>query len=420
MISKRAGDKYKRRKNLILLLFIVSLAAALGFCVYTGVEMRQFSEYTYEETEQRLLSVSRYAAVLVTAEELAELQTPEDMPGPVFGELRRRMDVFAKENNILYVYYMRNTEDGLAQYILDNDFTEEAVDLTTDPIEWENSARIALDGQGAAAEMHKYLSGYEHLISAFAPVYDAGGQVVAVAGVDISDEQMLGMHRTMNLLIPLQALGVLAIGVCGFLSVFMYNRADRDRVKLTLEVEKGDIDTLTGVYNRRFFDRHMDRLVESLSQTGRQLGLLMVDIDFFKQYNDTYGHLAGDECLQLVAKSLRNGIWREEDFIARYGGEEFFAVLPDADEAGAREIAERLLKGVQDLDIPHCASAVSDHVTVSIGVASVKVEKGADWKEYVKRADEFLYMAKQSGRDCCAHFGTAGAEQPRAPEILDA
>ena len=418
--SKRTGDKYKRRKNIILLLFGVSFAAALVFCLYTGVEMRVFSEYSYAETESRLLSVSRYAAGLVSPEELDELQTPEDLDKPVFGELRRRMDAFAQENNILYVYYMRGTEDGLAQYIIDNDFTEETVDLTTAPFEWEDKARIALAGQGAAAEMHEYLTGYEHLISAFAPVVDADGRVVAVVGVDISDRQLLGMHRTMNLLIPLQALGVLAIGVCGLLSVFMYNRADKDRIKLTKEVAKGDIDPLTRMYNRRFFDRHMDLLAQSLCQSGRHLGLLMVDIDFFKQYNDTYGHLAGDECLQLVAKSLQNGIRREDDFIARYGGEEFIAVLPDASEAGACEIANRLLKGVRDLGIPHRSSTVSDYITVSIGVASVKVEKGVDWKEYIQLADDFLYVAKQGGRDRCAHLGMADARPACASETLDA
>ena len=420
MNSKRTGEKYKGRKSIIFLPFAVSLAVALGMCVHVGGELHVFSEYAYRETEYRLLSVSRYAAGLVSPEELDELRAPEDLDKPVFGELRVRLAAFAQENNILYIYYMRSTEDGLAQYILDNDFTEETVDLSSAPFEWEDKARIALAGQDAAAEMHEYLTGYEHLISAFAPVVDADGQVVAVVGIDISDTQLLSMRNTMNILIPLQVLGVLAIGACGLLSMFMYNSADKDRIKLTKEVAERDIDPLTGVYNRRFFDRHMDLLAQSLCQSGRHLGLLMIDIDFFKQYNDTYGHLAGDECLQLVAKSLQNGIRREDDFIARYGGEEFMAVLPDASEAGACEIANRLLCGVRDLGIPHQTSAVSSHVTVSIGVVSAKVEKGVDWKEYIQLADDFLYMAKQGGRDRCAHLGMADAEPACAAETQDA
>jgi diguanylate cyclase (GGDEF) domain len=294
---------------------------------------------------------------------------------------------------------MRNTDDGLAQYIIDNDLTEETVDLTTEPFVWEDKARIALNDQVAAAEMHQYLTGYEHLISAFAPVLDANGKVAAVVGVDISDEQLLSMHNTMNILTPLQVLGVLTIGVCSLLNVFMYNTADK---RLSIEVEKGDIDPLTNIYNRRFFDKHMEQLVQSLSHSGRQLGLLMIDIDFFKQYNDTYGHLAGDECLQLVAKGLQEGIRHEGDFITRYGGEEFIAVLPDTDEAGACDIANRLQRNIRELNIPHKASTVSDRVTVSIGIVSVKVEEGANWKDYVKCADDLLYIAKQNGRDQCA------------------
>jgi diguanylate cyclase (GGDEF)-like protein len=399
MFNKKSAAKYQGRKNLTLSLFVISVVVVLVLCLYTGTEMRNLSEYIYQETEHRLLTVSRYAAELVTARELNELQTPEDLSKPVFNELRQRMVEFAGTNNIMFVYYMRNTDENLAQYILDNDFTEEAVDLTTEPFEWEEKALVALNDRVAAAEMHQYLTGYAHLISAFAPVFDADGQVVAVVGVDISDEQLLDIHNNMDILTPLLAFGVLAILVCGLLNVFMHNRAEKDRVELVVEVEKGDIDPLTGIYNRRFFDKRINRLMGSLSRSGRLLGMLMIDIDFFKQYNDTYGHLAGDNCLKLVAESLKNGVRRDDDFVARYGGEEFVAVLPDTNEAGVREVAARLLENVRALNIPHDTSAAAKHVTVSIGIVSVKVENGSSWKDYLKRADEALYLSKQNGRD---------------------
>jgi diguanylate cyclase (GGDEF)-like protein len=412
VFNKKTSPNYQGRKNLTLALFIISVAVILALCLYTGMEMRNFSEYIYQETEHRLLTASRYAAELVTAQELNELQTPEDLDKPVFSDLRQRLIKFAGDNNILFVYYMRNTEEGLAQYILDNDLTAETVDLTTEPFEWEEKALVALNDHVAAAEMYQYLTGYEHLISAFAPVFDADGQVVAVAGVDIGDEQLLAIHKAMNILIPLLAFGMLAISVCSLLNVFMHNHADRDRIMLTAEVEKGDIDPLTAIYNRRFFDKHITRLLDSLSRSGSFLGLLMIDIDFFKQYNDTYGHLEGDECLRLVAESLRNGIRREGDFVARYGGEEFVAVLPDASATWACEIAGRLLKNVRNLNIPHETSAVSDHVTVSIGIISTKVENGINWDDYVKRADEALYSAKQSGRNRCVYLEFSDAPKP--------
>jgi diguanylate cyclase (GGDEF)-like protein len=411
VFNKKPVSKYQGRRNLTLSLFVISVAVVLALCLYTGIELRKFSEYIYQETEHRLLTVSRYAAELVTARELNELQTPEDLSKSVFNDLRQRMIKFASENNILFVYYMRNTDENLAQYILDNDLTAETVDLTTKPFEWEEKALVALNDHVAAAEMHKYLVGYDHLISAFAPVFDADGKVVAVVGVDISDEQLLFIHNTMNILIPLLAFGVLVIFVCGLLNVFMHNRADKDRIKLSAEVEKGDIDSLTGIYNRRFFDKHISRLVGSLSRSGSLLGLLMIDLDFFKQYNDTYGHLKGDNCLRLVAESLRNAIRRKDDFVARYGGEEFVAVLPNANETGAREVADRLLENVRGLNILHETSTVSKRVTVSIGIVSAKVENGTSWDDYIKRADEALYLSKQSGRDrySCLDFTDTGS-----------
>jgi diguanylate cyclase (GGDEF)-like protein len=401
---KKTAFKYQGRKNSMVSLFVISVAVVLALCLYTGMEMSNFSESFYQETEYRLLTVSRYAAELVTARELDELQTPEDLNKPIFNDLRQRMVTFADENNILFVYYMRNTDENLAQYILDNDLTEETVDLTTEPFEWEEKALVALHDRVAAAEVYQYLIGYEHLISGFAPVFDADGQVAAVVGVDILDEQLIEIHNTMNILIPLLAFGVLIVFVCGSLNVFMYNRADEDRMKLSAEVEKGDIDPLVGIYNRRFFDKRINRLLDSLSRSGSLLGLLMIDVDFFKEYNDTYGHLRGDNCLRLVAENLRKGIRREDDFVARYGGDEFVAVLPNTDETGTREVADRFLENVRNLNIPHEASAVAKRVTVSIGLVSVKVENGDGWDDYIKRADEALYLSKQNGRDRCSYL----------------
>ncbi|MDR1620250.1 MAG: GGDEF domain-containing protein [Clostridiales bacterium] len=404
MNIKKTAFKYQGRKNSMVSLFVISVAVVLALCLYTGMEMSNFSESFYQETEYRLLTVSRYAAELVTARELDELQTPEDLNKPIFNDLRQRMVTFADENNILFVYYMRNTDENLAQYILDNDLTEETVDLTTEPFEWEEKALVALHDRVAAAEVYQYLIGYEHLISGFAPVFDADGQVAAVVGVDILDEQLIEIHNTMNILIPLLAFGVLIVFVCGSLNVFMYNRADEDRMKLSAEVEKGDIDPLVGIYNRRFFDKRINRLLDSLSRSGSLLGLLMIDVDFFKEYNDTYGHLRGDNCLRLVAENLRKGIRREDDFVARYGGDEFVAVLPNTDETGTREVADRFLENVRNLNIPHEASAVAKRVTVSIGLVSVKVENGDGWDDYIKRADEALYLSKQNGRDRCSYL----------------
>ena len=162
---------------------------------------------------------------------------------------------------------------------------------------------------------------------------------------------------------------------------------------------KANYDALTGIYNRRFMETNLQQIMEFLSRSNGVLSILMVDVDFFKLYNDTYGHQEGDRCLRMVARSLDSSVTRTNDFAARYGGEEFVVVLPNTDEAGVHLIAKKMLENVQNLNIPHAKSAVAEHITVSIGVTTGKVVHSQSWEEYVKRADEALYMSKQSGRN---------------------
>lgn len=168
---------------------------------------------------------------------------------------------------------------------------------------------------------------------------------------------------------------------------------------------KANVDALTGIYNRRFMENNLERVMEMLSRANAMLSVLMVDIDFFKKYNDTYGHEQGDVCLQAVSRAMTSGIMRVNDFAARYGGEEFVAVLPNTDENGAKIVAEKLLDKICGLNIPHEASTVAPFVTVSVGVTSGRVEYGQSWKDYIKRADEALYQSKNSGRNRFTFLG---------------
>jgi diguanylate cyclase (GGDEF)-like protein len=160
-----------------------------------------------------------------------------------------------------------------------------------------------------------------------------------------------------------------------------------------------EYDALTGIHNRRFFDENMKRIISLLSRSGGLLSLLMIDIDFFKLYNDTYGHIEGDKCLKIVARTLSQNITRADDFVVRYGGEEFVAVLPNTDERGARLIAEKLLDNIRNCKIPHEQSEAADFVTISIGAATGKASHTHNADDFVKKADEMLYKSKQSGRN---------------------
>ncbi len=161
------------------------------------------------------------------------------------------------------------------------------------------------------------------------------------------------------------------------------------------------LDPLTGVSNRRRFEDELNREWRRHQRLNIPLSLIMIDIDHFKQYNDIYGHTAGDECLRKVAQSLAVALNRPGDFVARFGGEEFVCVLPHTNYQGALVVGRRLINMVRLLDIPHKGSAVADHVSISIGIATLDAPTPKHRvEEIIGAADRCLYNAKSSGRNC--------------------
>ncbi|MDR2884200.1 MAG: sensor domain-containing diguanylate cyclase [Deferribacteraceae bacterium] len=171
------------------------------------------------------------------------------------------------------------------------------------------------------------------------------------------------------------------------------------RVELEMKAGKLFYDSLTGIYNRRFFDENMPKLHKALTRSKTPLTLMMIDIDNFKRYNDIYGHVEGDSCLKEVAEALRSCVTRTDDFVARYGGEEFVAIMPNTDEAGALTVAQRMLEKVRELDVRHMGNPPANIVTVSIGITTGMVEYTHSETEFVMKADEMLYESKRNGRN---------------------
>lgn len=160
------------------------------------------------------------------------------------------------------------------------------------------------------------------------------------------------------------------------------------------------LDGLTGLANRRQFDTTLDVEWQRAIRTGLPLSLIFADIDFFKRYNDHYGHQCGDDCLRKVATALQETIHRPADLVSRYGGEEFVMILPETTDEGALAVAEKVLATITRLNIPHANSAAADHVTLSMGVATLCPGKGSSPQELVESADKMLYRAKERGRNC--------------------
>lgn len=159
-------------------------------------------------------------------------------------------------------------------------------------------------------------------------------------------------------------------------------------------------DELTGLYNRRFFNEVYQKEWDNALGLQIPLGMLMIDIDYFKKYNDTYGHLQGDLCLKEIAAAIRKAAKRSHDFVARFGGEEFVVLLPETTSGGCVSVAGEILANVASLNAPS-DGRLSGKCSVSIGVSSLIPNKAVEPEALLKAADEALYRAKDSGRNCC-------------------
>jgi diguanylate cyclase (GGDEF)-like protein len=175
----------------------------------------------------------------------------------------------------------------------------------------------------------------------------------------------------------------------------------------TAELEKANrelrrlanLDGLTRLANRRRFDEYLTQEWRRLAREQMPLSLILCDIDYFKRYNDTYGHQAGDECLQKIADVLKQVAERPADLAARYGGEEFTIILPNTDADGALHIAHKMQRMVRKLDIAHTESTISQYVTLSIGISWTIPQHASSPNDLVALADKALYEAKDQGRN---------------------
>jgi diguanylate cyclase (GGDEF)-like protein len=158
-------------------------------------------------------------------------------------------------------------------------------------------------------------------------------------------------------------------------------------------------DALTQLSNRRYFDEALDMALAHAQRHKAPLTLLLCDVDYFKLYNDTYGHQDGDRVLQVVAKCLSGALHRKTDIAARYGGEEFAVLMPDTDEKGAKHVALNMQRLISEAKIPHVASKVDQFVTISIGLTCVHDAYAMSPEQLIRQADEALYAAKDKGRN---------------------
>lgn len=205
----------------------------------------------------------------------------------------------------------------------------------------------------------------------------------------------------------------LNLGAIDYIKKPFHSAIIKIRIKnhLTLKIKSKKLeelsmcDSLTGISNRRFFNEILEKKYKETLRDAKSLAVIMIDIDYFKLYNDNYGHWMGDECLTKVALALKKTIKRPTDVVARYGGEEFVVLLKNIDKNGVQKVAQSLIDAVSNLKIAHEHSLVSKYVTISAGVSIKDEDSDISKDELLKEADNELYRAKDSGRNrFCAGF----------------
>jgi diguanylate cyclase (GGDEF)-like protein/PAS domain S-box-containing protein len=222
------------------------------------------------------------------------------------------------------------------------------------------------------------------------PIHDGGDRLVLMAARDVTRRKRAELN--------LQQAKVEA------------ERANQQLIEMNQALQRlSQLDGLTGIANRRYFDEYLLREWRRAARNGYGLGLIMADVDYFKRYNDHYGHQSGDTCLRTIAGALGAEIHRPADLLVRYGGEELAVVLPDTLLEGALHLAEQMRMAVEALAIPHVLSSVARHVTLSLGVAVVKPTPLTEPQLLIRATDRALYRAKAQGRNrVCAADDQAG------------
>ncbi len=232
----------------------------------------------------------------------------------------------------------------------------------------------------------------EH-VSGFAPIYTVEGSYAGIIGVDIKFSKILGYRRQTTIAL----LFTFILPTALFIILFTINGIKYSRLLKTVSFT----DALTGMYNRTYYDHIYPLLVKEARRNRQPLSIILLDIDFFKSYNDTYGHQKGDKCISDIASAIRSACKRAFDIVIRYGGEEILILLKNTDTYGAVRIAKNIAENVSELNIEHKGSKVKDTVTVSQGVFTVIPDTNEDYaiSKYIENADKALYMSKRGGRN---------------------
>lgn len=418
----------KKNSAYLLIIFVV-LYVILGVVVINGLTASMTQEYS-AMLGTKALDIAKIAAsnFSITDAEVSEMKSmtfEEALKNPVN---KRFSDMFLYSDfsgDFKYAYIMIKLEPDEIKYSVTDDTAEyfgaqsgTPLDLLwlTDVIINENQQVTVDHTQGYYDDIHRYSifpeealslyesrqSGYQLIVdeygdslTGFVPIYTVEGSYVGLLGTDIYYENFKAYtSEVQQALLLIFLLPSIALSVI-YLILYV--------IKSKRSSVEANTDPMTSLYNRRFLETKLPRLVSEAYQNQTTLSAIMLDIDYFKNYNDHYGHNMGDEVIRQIASTLLSVLRGKHDFAFRYGGEEFFLLLPGTDAEAALLVAERISTAVGQLAIPHASNPGGAFITVSQGIYSA-IPTGANEQNqsvFIVHADQALYTAKENGRNRC-------------------
>jgi diguanylate cyclase (GGDEF)-like protein len=321
----------------------------------------------------------------------------------ILEELQKYCDAFG----FTFIYLVENSAEGFV-FLLDTDKLNKNIDntfLKTYDFLTNYFPEIAQKQETVISGI--YTDEYGTFISAFVPVI-RNNEIVSIIGLDYEVSLIHKLERSVvfdiviSLIISISIVGIITVLVSNTFANFIrkIDELNKHLVSVNEKLEElSTTDELTKLNNRRSFLEYMDIVWKQNRRLNLPVTVLMIDVDYFKKYNDSLGHLEGDKALIAIAQCMKNHVKRETDFVARFGGEEFVGLLPFVKKNEAVHFAKTLVENVESMKIPHPMSEHSQYLTISAGTASIVPNDNNSPTQLLDEADKALYMAKKTGRN---------------------
>jgi diguanylate cyclase (GGDEF)-like protein len=340
--------------------------------------------------------------------ETAYIRREGSSESEAYMDILRKLKEYNDAYGFTFIYLMENNDGGFT-YLLDTDRLGKNTDSTfLKPVTNAMAGILPSVIENRQTEISGfYTDKYGTFISAFVPIVRQNG-VVGVIGLDYDGSVVCSLLRkaalqiVFGLALTIAFVVVIAVVIS---KKFVGLVRETDRLNKELRIKNDNLttvsatDELTGLNNRRSFLEYIDIVWKQNHRLNLPITVLMIDVDYFKKYNDSLGHLEGDKALTAVARRIKNHVKRDTDFVARFGGEEFVCVLPFTEKNVAENFAKTLVTSVELMEIPHPENASSKYITVSIGMASAVPDNNNTYSQLLYDADKALYAAKESGRN---------------------